>query len=296
MTEIEVGYISFTRINVLDGLKESTMAKAYEYITKPGSAILKSAYAATSTGQASESVQQGWDDVRGKTQSDAAAKASEQQMEAILKGMEELGISYEQGQEMLSGIYDEQIGGFDPFISMGLEAGEGFQDSMGGMGDVLARLQAGPGNFEADPGYQFRREQGLTALERQAGTSRSPYGSAAGKSMTGFASDLASQEYGNFYNRWLGTQGMQLGGYQGMASQYGGMVGMGAKSQAGKAGFAANIGSGMAGMYGAQGQTMADLWGQYGNAQAAGTMGQANAQAGGTQNLLTLLGMGYAGS
>ena len=248
---------------------------------------------------AGEAVQQGLDDIRGKTQSEASAKASEQQMEAILKGMEELGISYEQGREMLSGIYDEQIGGFDPFISMGLQAGGGFQESMGGMGDVMARLQQGPGSFEADPGYQFRREQGLTALERQAGSRRSPYGSAAGKSMMGFASDLASQEYGNFYNRWLGNQGMQLGGYQGMASQYGGMVGMGAQSPAGKAGFASNIGGALAGMYGAEGQTMADLWGQYGNAQAAGTMGQANAQAGGTQNILDLLSQGagaYAGA
>ena len=229
-----------------------------------------------------------WDDLTGKSGAEAASTASAQQMEAILKGMEELGISYEQGREFLSGIYDEQKGGFDPFIEMGLEAGGGFQQSMGGMGDVMARLQAGPGEFKESAGYQFRRDQGLTALERQAGTSRSPYGSAAGKSMMGFASDLASQEYGKFYDRWLGTQGMQLGGYSNMASQYGGVMDMGAQSQAGKAGFASNIGNAMAGMYGAEGSTMADLWGQYGSAQAAGTMGESNQRQQGTQNMLTL--------
>lgn len=256
-------------------------------------------YAAGEATGAGDALQQGWEDISGKTGSEAAGKASQQQMDAILKGMEELGISYEAGRELLSGIYDENKGGFDPFISMGLQAGGGFDQSMAGQADVMSRLQAGPGEFEADPGYQFRREQGLTALERQAGTSRSPYGSAANKSMMGFASDLASQEYGNFYNRWLGTQGMQLGGYQGMAGQYAGVMGTGAQSQAGKAGFASNIGGSMAGMYGAQGSTMADLWGQYGNAQAAGTMGQANQQTQGTQNILDMIAQGgamYAGS
>jgi len=231
-------------------------------------------------------VEQGWEDVSGKTGSEAADKASQQQMEAIAKAMEELGASYDAGRGYLGGVYDQNIGNFDPFIGMGLNAYGGFNQSMGGMGDVMARLQAGPGNFQESEGYQFRKEQGLKALERRAGSTRSPYGSAAGRSMMGYASDLASQEYDNFYNRWLGTQGMQLGGYGSMAGMYGGVMGMGAQSAAGKAGFASNIGNAMAGMYGAEGNTMADLWGDYGNAQASGTIGSSNAQQQGTQNIL----------
>lgn len=54
-----------------------------------------------------------------------------------------------------------------------------------------------------DPGYQFRLQEGMKALERSAAARGGVLSGATAKDITNYAQGMASQEYGNAYNRAL---------------------------------------------------------------------------------------------
>jgi hypothetical protein len=95
----------------------------------------------------------------------------------------------------------------------------GFQDALinpqftgqyNNPGDFTQQYQnpdfVAPTNVEQDPGYQFRLNQGLQALQRsQAATGIT--GGAAATAINDYAQGQASQEYGNAYQRALQTYG-----------------------------------------------------------------------------------------
>jgi hypothetical protein len=58
--------------------------------------------------------------------------------------------------------------------------------------------------FEADPGYAFRQAEGQKALERGAASRGKLLSGEQFKSLSDFNSGLASQEYGNWWNRYTG--------------------------------------------------------------------------------------------
>ncbi len=62
-----------------------------------------------------------------------------------------------------------------------------------------------PWNFEADPGYQFRRDEGLKALDRTAAAKGKLLSGAQFKAASDYNSGLASQEYGNWWDRYTGS-------------------------------------------------------------------------------------------
>ena len=60
-------------------------------------------------------------------------------------------------------------------------------------------------NFEADPGYQFRLDQGQLALNRQASVRGRLASPATDKGVARYSQGLAAQEYANAFNRYLQT-------------------------------------------------------------------------------------------
>jgi hypothetical protein len=58
--------------------------------------------------------------------------------------------------------------------------------------------------FEADPGYAFRQAEGQKALERGAASRGKLLSGEQYKALSDFNSGLASQEYGNWWNRYTG--------------------------------------------------------------------------------------------
>lgn len=60
-------------------------------------------------------------------------------------------------------------------------------------------------NFEADPGYQFRLDEGLKARQRQAAARGRNASPATEKALDRYSQGLAAQEYGNAFNRYLNT-------------------------------------------------------------------------------------------
>ena len=62
--------------------------------------------------------------------------------------------------------------------------------------------------MSADPGYQFRLQQGQEALERSGAARGVTNTGGTLKNILDYGQQAASQEYGNVYNRMAGTYGM----------------------------------------------------------------------------------------
>lgn len=81
--------------------------------------------------------------------------------------------------------------------------------------DVLSQLNNGNyGKFYESPEYQFTRQQGINAQDASAASRGNLFGGAHSRDLTKYASGLASQEYGNFYNRIANSANMGLGAAQ----------------------------------------------------------------------------------
>lgn len=151
-------------------------------------------------------------------------------------------------------------------------------------------------DFQVDPGYQFRLDQGNKALQNMAAMTGNLNSGRALKDAIGYNSGMGSQEYANAYGRYnndyltgFNTHNTnQTNTFNKLAS----LAGMGQSSASSLAGVSQN--------YGAQvGNNLA----QAANAQAAGTIGSNNAWAQGISGLGNALGgmmsnrsSGYSGS
>jgi hypothetical protein len=114
-------------------------------------------------------------------------------------------------------------------------------------------------DFQADPGYAFRLNEGMKALDRQAAARGGLISGGALKAAQRYGQDLGSQEYQNAFNRYQVNRANQLTPLQSMSG-----MGQTTAQQLGSAGqnYATNAGN----AYGAAAQ-----------AQASGYMGAANA-------------------
>ncbi len=113
-----------------------------------------------------------------------------------------------------------------------------YQDAMGQYNKDLSKYntdleafnsrKTGIDAFTADPGYQFRLDQGNRAIENQARAAGRYYSPSTVKELTRYGQDFASNEFGNVANRLSGiagvgqsatNTGVQLG--QNYANNYG---------------------------------------------------------------------------
>jgi len=86
-------------------------------------------------------------------------------------------------------------------------------------------------DYQEDPGMQFRLQQGEQGINRAATASGSRYSGATLKALARFNSGLASQEFGNAYNRFKSDTGDRFNRLSGLAG-----TGQTAVNQTGQAG------------------------------------------------------------
>jgi hypothetical protein len=147
--------------------------------------------------------------------------------------------------------------------------------------NALAKLQGatdytpfGETQFKQDPGYAFRVSEGMKQLSAGA---RAGGGAVSGRTMMGaqnYAQGLASQEYGNAFNRYQTERQARLGPLQSLAG-----VGQTSANTLGQAAgnYATNVGQ-AAGNYGANVGSLYNQQGiNQGNALLAGTQAQTSA-------------------
>ncbi len=79
-----------------------------------------------------------------------------------------------------------------------------FNTSMGAYGSLSTPFSQT--NWQQDPGYAFRLAEGQKALERSGAAKGMTLSGAQAKALTGYGQGMASQEYGNAYNRYTTDQ------------------------------------------------------------------------------------------
>lgn len=132
----------------------------------------------------------------------------------------------------------------------GLAAQQALDYEMG-----LAARPEGYGGYTKTPGYDFRLQQGMDALQSSAAARGGLYSGAAMRDALKFGQDYGTNEYGNYLAR-LGARAD---------------AGMGAAQMSGEASQQAAAG-------------VSNALGNIGNARAAGAIGVGNAITGGIQN------------
>ena len=118
-------------------------------------------------------------------------------------------------------------------------------------------------DFQADPSYEFRRNEGMRGIERSASARGMQLSGATLRALNRYNSDLASQEYGNAYNRDAANKERKY-------NMLAGVAGTGQAATNTSAALGANSAA-----------NQASLLTGAANANAAGTIGSANALAGG---------------
>lgn len=136
-----------------------------------------------------------------------------------------------------------------------------------GLGDLVRPFSMS--DYEEDPGYQFRRDEGLRGLEGSAAGRGGLLSGATLKALNKYNSDLASQEYGNAYNRYNADIDRRFNRLSSLAG-----IGQTATRDV------ASMGSQTA-------QNVAQNQIGAGNARASGYVGQANAITGAINNGVT---------
>ncbi len=190
--------------------------------------------------------------IGGKMSSDAASDAAAQ-----------ANAQNQRGLDLQREMFDEQKRLSEPYRQAGLTGQNRLMEMLGLGGDTGA---AGYGryakdfsmqDYQQDPGYAFRLSEGLKQLGSQA---RAQGGAGGGRTMMGiqnYAQGLASQEYGNAFNRYQTNRANQL-------QPLGSLMSSGQAAAVGQAG--------QAGQYGANASNMLSQMGvNTGGATLAGS-------------------------
>lgn len=114
-------------------------------------------------------------------------------------------------------IYEESVERGQPFYDVGLAGSEklsgylGLDEAQRGNvpeGSYGSLLQSfSPDQLTEDPGFAFRQAEGNKALERQLASQGKTFSPEAAKALMGYNQGLASQEYGQAYDRYRADQG-----------------------------------------------------------------------------------------
>jgi len=155
------------------------------------------------------------------------AYAANRQGAAAKKAANAQGNAAQQAMQKYTDLYDQSRSDATPWLETGQQANSRLQALMNG--DMSS--------FLVDPGYQFRMDQGIQGLDRSAAARGRLFSGGHSTDLLNYNQGLASQEYGNFYNRLMGLSNQGLGTAQylgGLARNYGNQYGqaLGLKGQA----------------------------------------------------------------
>jgi len=151
-----------------------------------------------------------------------------------------------QGIDAQRQMYDQTRNDLAPYRQVGEKSTNLMADLYGFNGPEAQA--AARGSFQSDPGYEFQRSEGLRAAEGSQAARGTVLSGGTMKALQAYGTGLASQDYGNWYQRLANMQG----------------IGQNAAAQTG------NIGANTA-------NNISNLYGQAGAAQAGGYLAAGNA-------------------
>lgn len=139
----------------------------------------------------------------GKLQSDAALKGSGLLSQGYLDSNSNLTEGYANANSTLTNGLNSALSYQQPYANLGTQA-SGLLSK--GLADGSLTRSFGASDFNADPGYAFRKQQGMDGIQSSAAATGGLLSGATLKALNGYNSDLASQEYQNAYNRFGSDQ------------------------------------------------------------------------------------------
>jgi len=140
-------------------------------------------------------------------------------------------------------------------------------------------------DMTADPSYQFRQQEAINALDRSAASRGRLQSGAQDRAITRYASDLASQEYGNIYGRKFAEYQTGQNELLNLAN-----IGSGAAGQIQSAG--AQLGTSVGNALSQGGMAQAGYMQSAGNAIAQGQLGAGQATASAYQGIAQTVNQG----
>jgi hypothetical protein len=129
-----------------------------------------------------------------------SSRAGKKQAGAIEESANLQADAARESLELQDRMYREGVQRQQPYYQAGVNA---LAQLTGRTGTMPAAFQYRPEQLTTDPGYGFRLQEGMKALERSAAARGGLLGGATGKALTRYGQEMASQEYGNAYNRAL---------------------------------------------------------------------------------------------
>lgn len=112
-------------------------------------------------------------------------------------------------------MYEEGVARQQPFYQAGVNALPQYVSGIQEGGELVRGFT--PADFTTDPGYAFRLSEGQKGLERTAAARGGLISGAALKAAGRYGQEMASQEFGNAYNRFRDTQGLRRNALAGLA-------------------------------------------------------------------------------
>lgn len=129
--------------------------------------------------------------ITGSSSAKAATQAAQTQSDAT-----------KYASDIQKQMYDQTRNDLQPYTQAGVNATNSLSGLLGLNG------QSSTAALQQDPSYQFRLNQGLDSVQSSAAGQGSLLSGATLKALNNYASDYASTEYGNAYNRLLGVSQM----------------------------------------------------------------------------------------
>lgn len=204
-------------------------------------------------------------------------------------------------QAQATGALQQGVKAYDPYQQFGVESTNRLATLMGlrpGEGSGSLMNQPTIDQLQMDPGYAFREQQGMRALNASAAARGLGISGANISGAQEFGQELASQEYGNAYQRFMQNRANQMALLQGG-------VGTGVNAAQGIGGLQGNVanvyrgtGQDLAQNYQNLGQNLGQGYANIGSAYANAAMGPTNLMAAlagqGIQAAGSMAGMNYA--
>ena len=207
-----------------------------------------------------------------KSAASSAAKSADRSAEAQLTAARETNALNER-------IYNETVARNEPSRQLGLNA----LQQLSGM-----TTPQRPTGFTEDPGYRFALQEGQDAMNRRASAGGMRLSGAAIKDAGSYATGMASQQYGDWWNR---ERNLNDTAFNRTASVAGvGQTATNAIDAAGS-GYASSVGNTNMNAAGNVGNALM----AGGQARASGYLGQANALQGTIGGLANTAGLAYGG-
>ena len=141
-----------------------------------------------------------------EAQSEATQAAANTSAEATKIASAATASAQKYSTDIQKQMYDQTRADQEPWRQTGVNALSQLNAGTVPGGSLLAPYQDQKkftlADFEADPGYNFRLSQGVSALDKSAASKGMLFSGAQGKALTRYGQDVGSSEYANAYDRY----------------------------------------------------------------------------------------------